>query len=47
MLHRRQITSDTDRDSVTLGVLYCFDLGEAEEPKVEMEEEEKISMSFK
>ena len=47
VLHRWQIASDTDRDSVTLGVLYCFDLGEAEEPKVEVEEEEEISMSFK
>ena len=38
LLDRRQIASDTDRDSVTLGVLYCFDLGEVEEPKVEVEE---------
>ena len=40
LLHRRQIASDTDRDSATLGVLYCFDLGKAEEPKVEVEEAE-------
>ena len=36
VLHRRQIAFDTDLDSVTLGVLYCFDLGEAEGPKVDL-----------
>ena len=47
LLHRRQIASDTDRDSVTVGALYCLDLGEAEEPQVEVNREEQAEIDYR